>query len=120
MLGDTDATSFLHLNPPFRAEHMGSLLRPAALLEKRAQFEAQSCSAEELRVAENAAITDAVKLQQSVGIQSVTDGEMRRYVRPRLVIGVNHSNSWPIEEPSTKASLSSSAACRILPVSVGL
>lgn len=68
----------LHVDPPFRAEHIGSLLRPSALLERRAQFEAKSCTADELEEAENAAIAVAVKLQQSIGIQSITDGEMRR------------------------------------------
>ena len=78
MLGDTETTSFLHLNPPFRAEHVGSLLRPAELLEKRSQFQAQLVTAEELRAVEDAAIAAVVKLQQDVGIQSITDGEMRR------------------------------------------
>ena len=75
---DTVPSSFLHLNPPFRAEHVGSLLRPAALLALRTQFQENACTAEELEQAENAAIDDAVKLQQSVGIRTITDGEMRR------------------------------------------
>jgi methionine synthase II (cobalamin-independent) len=75
---DTIPASFLHLNPPFRAEHVGSLLRPPALLEQRTQFQENSCTAKELEEAENAAIAAAVKLQQSVGIRSITDGEMRR------------------------------------------
>ncbi|KIP11392.1 hypothetical protein PHLGIDRAFT_516333 [Phlebiopsis gigantea 11061_1 CR5-6] len=70
--------SLLHFSPPFRAEHVGSLLRPSTLLEKRAQFDANACSAEELEQAENIAIAAAVKLQQAIGIQSITDGEMRR------------------------------------------
>ena len=75
---EASASSTLHLNPPFRAEHVGSLLRLSALLERRAQFGAKSCTAAELEEAENTAIAAAVKLQQSVGIQSITDGEMRR------------------------------------------
>lgn len=81
MLTDTtEASSFLHMNPPFRAEHVGSLLRPIALLDKRAQFQAGTCTAEELRAAEDAAIADAVRLQQAIGLETITDGEMRRGV----------------------------------------
>ncbi|GJE87652.1 UROD/MetE-like protein [Phanerochaete sordida] len=74
----TDADSFLHINPPFRAEHIGSLLRPSYLLEQRARFQAGTCTAEELRATEDAAIAAAVKVQQSAGLQTITDGEMRR------------------------------------------
>ena len=65
--------------PPFRADHVGSLLRPAALLAARsAHFERGEISAEQLRVIEDAAIDDIVAFQQEVGLQSVTDGEFRR------------------------------------------
>ncbi|KAI0815058.1 hypothetical protein BC629DRAFT_1588736 [Irpex lacteus] len=72
------ATSYLHFNPPFRAEHVGSLLRPASLLERRSQFDAKLISAEELRKAEDEAIKEAVELQQEIGLKTITDGEMRR------------------------------------------
>lgn len=78
---DTLASSFMHLNPPCRAEHLGSLLRPPMLLERRAQHESKTCTAEELEEAENAAIAAAVSLQESIGLKTITDGEMRRYVR---------------------------------------
>lgn len=65
-------------NPPFRAEHVGSLLRPADLLQKRAEFAEGKCTAEELKAAQDEAIAYVVKLQQKVGIHSITDGEMRR------------------------------------------
>lgn len=68
----------LHLNPPCRAEHIGSLLRPQTLVAKRFEYEAQKCSHEELQVVENDSIPAVVKLQQQVGIKSITDGEMRR------------------------------------------
>ncbi|KAH8102581.1 hypothetical protein BXZ70DRAFT_1006492 [Cristinia sonorae] len=68
----------LHSNPPFHAEHVGSILRPKALLEKRAQFEAQQCTKQELVNAENDAIAAVVKLQQDCGMRTITDGEMRR------------------------------------------
>jgi 5-methyltetrahydropteroyltriglutamate--homocysteine methyltransferase len=64
--------------PPFRADHVGSLLRPAALLRGRAEREAGRISAEELRRVEDAAVRDAVQMQQEVGLQGVTDGEFRR------------------------------------------
>jgi methionine synthase II (cobalamin-independent) len=64
--------------PPFRADHVGSLLRPPALLRARAEHQAGRLSAEELRRAEDEAIRDAVRLQQEVGLQGVTDGEFRR------------------------------------------
>jgi 5-methyltetrahydropteroyltriglutamate--homocysteine methyltransferase len=60
--------------PPFRAEHVGSLLRPPSLLELRHTEH----TAEELRAAEDAAILEAIKLQEDVGLQSITDGEFRR------------------------------------------
>ncbi len=64
--------------PPFRADHVGSLLRPAELLRARAEHQAGRISAEELRRVEDAAIGDAVRMQREVGLQSVTDGEFRR------------------------------------------
>jgi methionine synthase II (cobalamin-independent) len=65
------------LNPPFRAEHIGSLKRPASLLEKRAAFNKGAASPQELAKAEDAAIKDIVDLQRRVGIKAVTDGEFR-------------------------------------------
>jgi 5-methyltetrahydropteroyltriglutamate--homocysteine methyltransferase len=64
--------------PPFRADHVGSLLRPRYLLEARDQFANNAITAEELRGIEDKAITEAVKLQESAGLQSITDGEFRR------------------------------------------
>jgi 5-methyltetrahydropteroyltriglutamate--homocysteine methyltransferase len=64
--------------PPFRADHVGSLLRPAGLLTAREDFAAGRIPAEQLRAAEDAAIADVVKMQESVGLQSATDGEFRR------------------------------------------
>jgi 5-methyltetrahydropteroyltriglutamate--homocysteine methyltransferase len=64
--------------PPFRGDHVGSLLRPEALLESRIKFKAGKISAEELRNHENDCIKDVVKLQEAAGVQSITDGEFRR------------------------------------------
>jgi 5-methyltetrahydropteroyltriglutamate--homocysteine methyltransferase len=64
--------------PPFRGDHVGSLLRPEALLKSRIKFKAGEISAEELRNHENDCIKDVVKLQEAAGVQSITDGEFRR------------------------------------------
>jgi 5-methyltetrahydropteroyltriglutamate--homocysteine methyltransferase len=64
--------------PPFRADHVGSLLRPPALLQARADRAAGTITADQLRQAEDEAIRDVVKMQADVGLQSATDGEFRR------------------------------------------
>ena len=64
--------------PPFRAEHIGSLLRPAALLELRKGFAAGRVDAAALRAGEDMAIREAVALQERVGLKLATDGEFRR------------------------------------------
>src|SRR5476651_1072675 len=66
------------VKPPFRADHVGSLLRPAALLQAREAHKQGKIDAAALRLVEDEAIRGAVKLQQDVGLQSVTDGEFRR------------------------------------------
>jgi 5-methyltetrahydropteroyltriglutamate--homocysteine methyltransferase len=62
----------------FRADHIGSLLRPQALLEARRRRDAATISADELRAVEDQAIAAAVKGQQEAGIDVITDGEFRR------------------------------------------
>jgi 5-methyltetrahydropteroyltriglutamate--homocysteine methyltransferase len=64
--------------PPFRADHVGSLLRPPELLQAREDFAHQRISADELREVEDDAIRDVVRMQEEVGLQSATDGEFRR------------------------------------------
>jgi 5-methyltetrahydropteroyltriglutamate--homocysteine methyltransferase len=64
--------------PPFRADHVGSLLRPQKLREARAAFERGALAREELTRIEDTAIRDAVQLQEEVGLQAATDGEFRR------------------------------------------
>jgi 5-methyltetrahydropteroyltriglutamate--homocysteine methyltransferase len=66
------------MQPPFRAEHIGSLLRPAALLERRGQFNAGKISRAALTEAENQAIAEAAALQDRLGLKLATDGEFRR------------------------------------------
>ena len=64
--------------PPFRADHVGSLLRPPSLLSAREAHAAGTLTDDELRAAEDAAIADAVRMQESVGLRAATDGEYRR------------------------------------------
>ena len=71
-----EVTDASHVDPPFRADHVGSLLRPATLLEARA--EADLIGEDALRAAEDAAIAEAVQRLESTGMRSVTDGEFRR------------------------------------------
>lgn len=64
---------------PYRADHVGSLLRPAAVKKARkAYLEDNTGSAQELRAAEDDAIRQVIQMQQDVGLQAVTDGEYRR------------------------------------------
>ena len=69
--------------PPFRADHVGSLLRPATLLAARDDFAAGKIDAAALAAVEDEAIRDAVKLQEDAGLRSATDGEFRKIVAYR-------------------------------------
>jgi 5-methyltetrahydropteroyltriglutamate--homocysteine methyltransferase len=64
--------------PPYRADHVGSFLRPQRLLEARARHARGEISAEALREVEDTAIADLVRRQEEVGLTGVTDGEFRR------------------------------------------
>src|SRR5262249_32615844 len=64
--------------PPFRADHVGSLLRPPELLQAREAHQTDRLSAEELRRIEDAAILAAVRMQREIGLDRVTAGEFRR------------------------------------------
>jgi 5-methyltetrahydropteroyltriglutamate--homocysteine methyltransferase len=64
--------------PPFRADHVGSLLRPAALAQARVQRSKGEINAAELGAIEDREIERAIKKQEEVGLQSITDGEFRR------------------------------------------
>jgi 5-methyltetrahydropteroyltriglutamate--homocysteine methyltransferase len=64
--------------PPFRADHVGSLLRPPELLHARAEALVGRIGADELRAAEDEAIRAAVRMQEAIGLQLATDGEFRR------------------------------------------
>jgi len=64
--------------PPFRADHIGSLLRPAAVKEARAKRERGEISAEALRAIEDREIEKAIRKQEDIGLKVATDGELRR------------------------------------------
>lgn len=64
--------------PPFRADHVGSFLRPPALLEARRQRAAGEISADQLRAVEDDAIRHVVRFQEDLGLTGITDGEYRR------------------------------------------
>jgi len=98
------------MKPPFRADQVGSLLRPADLAEARAKFKRKEIDAAALREAEDSAIRAAIARQESIGLQAVTDGEFRRdwwhvdflagfdgvegYVAP-LVVGFKDTEEQP-------------------------
>jgi 5-methyltetrahydropteroyltriglutamate--homocysteine methyltransferase len=63
---------------PYRADHVGSLLRPPEVLEAHASFQQGKLSAEHLREIEDRAILDVIKLQRDLGFEVVSDGEFRR------------------------------------------
>jgi len=65
-------------SPPYRADHVGSLLRPPELMRARDDHEAGRLGDDELRAIEDAAIKDIVRMQEEVGLRSATDGEFRR------------------------------------------
>jgi 5-methyltetrahydropteroyltriglutamate--homocysteine methyltransferase len=66
------------ITPPFRADHVGSFLRPPALLEARDKFQKGRLSRDELRKAEDTAIHEVVRFQEDLGLHGITDGEFRR------------------------------------------
>ena len=66
------------LNPPFRADHVGSLLRPAALHAARSRAARGEINSAALRAVEDGAIREVVAMQEGIGLQSVSDGEFRR------------------------------------------
>jgi 5-methyltetrahydropteroyltriglutamate--homocysteine methyltransferase len=72
------AASSVRTRPPFRADHVGSFLRPRALLEARDRFKAGAIDAAALRRAEDEAIRGIVKFQEDLGLRGITDGEFRR------------------------------------------
>ena len=66
------------LGPPFRADHVGSLLRPTRLVDARARLQRGEINADQLRAIEDEVIRALVAKQESIGLQAITDGEARR------------------------------------------
>src|ERR1700693_624906 len=64
--------------PPFRADHVGSFLRPAPLKEARAKREKGEITAAQLKEVEDREIANIIKKQEEIGLQLATDGEFRR------------------------------------------
>ena len=72
-------SSKLQRNPPFKAEHLGSLLRPDYLLGAREASEEHSANPGALKLAEDKAIEAIVHAQLEIGFNSISDGEYRRH-----------------------------------------
>jgi 5-methyltetrahydropteroyltriglutamate--homocysteine methyltransferase len=68
----------MRTQPPFRADHVGSFLRPQALLEARGRFRTGELTRSQLREVEDSAIRDIVRFQEDLGLFGITDGEFRR------------------------------------------
>jgi 5-methyltetrahydropteroyltriglutamate--homocysteine methyltransferase len=84
--------------PPFRADHVGSLLRPAALKEARSQRERGEITAGELRAGEDVAIQRIIAKQAEIGLRSATDGEFRRAMwHFDFLEGLDGVESFPAE-----------------------
>src|SRR3954464_13731983 len=64
--------------PPFRADHVGSLLRTKEVLQARDDFSQRRITAQQKRAVEDTAIRQVVKMQEDIGLRSATDGEYRR------------------------------------------
>lgn len=87
----------------YRADHIGSFLRPQYLLEAREQFAKKAISAEQLRLVEDKAIAEIVRFQEEVGLKTITDGEFRRtYFHVdflKQIGGVQSDEPFTIEKP---------------------
>src|SRR6185295_7983430 len=77
-LSQNTRTVMPRTKPPFRADHVGSLLRPAALKQARAKRERGEITAEDLKTIEDREIEAVIRKQEEAGLRSVTDGEFRR------------------------------------------
>src|SRR5512144_2812413 len=75
---DKETPMSIRTTPPFRADHVGSFLRPKYLLDARLLAARGDITREQLREVEDKAIAEIVKFQRDVGLKSITDGEFRR------------------------------------------
>ena len=81
--------SRVRATPPFRADHVGSFLRPKILLDAREQFRTGAIDLAQLRRVEDDAIRGIVKFQEELGLRGITDGEYRR-----TYFHIDFLNSW--------------------------
>src|SRR5262245_41171141 len=77
--GPGDLHMLERTKPPFRADHVGSLIRPEALIKAREEEEKGEVSQAELKRIQQAAIRDVVRMQEELGLKLVTDGEYNRH-----------------------------------------
>ncbi len=100
-------------DPPFRAEHIGSLLRPPALLAVRADHKAGKIDDAALRAKEDETIAQAVRLQSEIGLSSITDGEYRRGSYSDSLVddgfdgvtmGATHDSNWTYSDSKGRIS----------------
>ena len=82
----------VHRSPPFRAEHLGSLLRPNNLLQTRVALESGSIQQKQLTVVEDDAVKDIVDLQINLGFYPISDGEYRRHSMFRILDPALHTH----------------------------
>lgn len=85
-------------SPPFRAEHVGSLLRPDELVQKRYAVAEGKAKPEELKPIEDKAVTEVVKLQRECGFHAVSSGEYTRYVFPLYRVSIGTISSIFLRE----------------------
>lgn len=76
--------SNLKRSPPFRAEHVGSLLRPQELVQKRYDVNSGKAKPDELVPLEDKSVAEVVKMQQKCGLKVVSSGEYTRWARQVL------------------------------------
>lgn len=85
--------SSLHKNPPFKAHHLGSLVRPDYLLQAREAFEKNPANQERLRKAEDKAMKQSVQAHLIIGFNCISDGKYRRHSK-----NLTHRNAH-LDEP---------------------
>jgi 5-methyltetrahydropteroyltriglutamate--homocysteine methyltransferase len=100
--------------PPFRADHVGSLLRPARLVEARAKARSGRIDAGAARAVEDECVREAVALQESLGLQAITDGEFRRdWWHLDFLIGFDGIELWNVRRSQSFSSGEQPAITRV-------
>lgn len=107
------------LSPPFRADHVGSLLRPAAVAGARKARQDGRIGADELRAIEDAAIVEAIAMQEAAGLRAVTDGEYRRSFWHYDFMGMLTGFEMEERDPSEGAQFAGVKLRPIFPVITG-